>query len=366
MGYNNEALINIQIEYSQLLTKFLPQIENINEIELSNLLSIIDEVKLFWYKRLPLIEFELEHWAKSKESLLLSGAIYLDVKDNEHFFFNLFGEYHVVDDPLLKLEGFFRVSSENFKDESILNVFKRAYLDTLEVTKNYSNAIHILPAKEIVNKYNPDNQELIETFYWRFISTIFKKEVKNSAEFFKSFTSLSDIEKELDQIILDNLVFVDKFDNKLTLEERCEKYKVEFPQFRGLTNLQIINVATFSYVAQIIDLLLITSFLGFTPYIRNDITFRYFLLLKDTFIEEPSIRIMVEKSIIIYIMYNTVSLERLNKYNFDEFYKLTREGNILARTIDRLNSCKIEVIYSKVKPIQKIIDEEIDNLLKTF
>ncbi|SIS04196.1 hypothetical protein SAMN05878482_11078 [Peribacillus simplex] len=359
----NDVLKIIQIEYNQLLNKLLPDIDNNAPVEPSKILRIIDEVKLFWYKRLPLVEFEIENWARAKECLLLSGAIYLNVKDNEHYFFTLFGDYHVVDDPLIKLEGFFRYSDVKLLDKNLIDIFKRAYFDTLEVTKNHSNLIHILPIKELVLKYYNDNNELINKFYWKFVSIILNSEVKNTSEFFDKFRALSDIEKELDEFILSNLIFIDTNDSKLSLEDRCNRYKKEYQQFEELTNLEIFNVATYSYVAQTIDILLISSFLGFTPYIRNDIAFRYFLLLKDTFIGDDEIRKVVEKSIVLYIAYKSVHLTRLTKYNFDEFIDRVKNENLMFSIFERLKSNEIEVIYSEVEPTRKIIDEEINKLL---
>lgn len=363
MGNENDVLKTIQIEYNQLLNEFLPLIDNHLPTEPSKLLKIIDEVKLFWYKRLPLVEFEIENWARAKECLLLSGAIYLDVKDKEHYFFTLLGDYHIIDDPLLKMEGFFRYSDNKFLDENIIDIFKRAYFDTLEVTKSHSNIIHILPIKELVLNYYNNNNELINKFYWRFISTVLNVEVKNTSEFFDEFNVLSDIEKKLDEFILSNLIFIDTNDSKLSLEARCEKYKKEYPQFEELTNIEIFNVATYSFVAQTIDILLNSSFLGFTPYIRNDITFRYFLLLKDTFIGDDEIRKVVEKSIILYIAYKSVHSTRLTKYNFDEFIDRVKNENLMFSIFEELKRNEIEVIYSEVEPIKKIIDEEIKKLL---
>ncbi|WP_214754646.1 hypothetical protein [Exiguobacterium sp. s16] len=356
----NDVLFKIHIEYNQLLKKFLSETEN-EPIKEITILNIIDEVTIFWRKKMTLIEYEIENGLFEEESLLLSGAVYLDVKENEHYFFTLFGENHIVDDPLIKLEVFFRNSENELLDNRLAGVFKNAYLDTLELTEKYMDKIYVLPISKMIKK-NYNNSDSIDIFYWRFISTILNSKIKSVSEFLSRFSSLSEIEKELDEFILGNLIFVDEDDSNISLEDRCERYKMEFPQFNKLSNLEVFNVASYSFVAQIIDTLFVSSILGTTPYIRNNVSFRYFLLLKDTFIKDKEIKEMVEKSIVLYIAYKTIPESKLTKYSFDEFYNRVNRNNLMCNVLQKIKSNKIDIVYGKSSLTQQIINDEINSV----
>ncbi|ARF16729.1 hypothetical protein [Sporosarcina ureae] len=362
MEFNNDVLNNIQVEYRNLLAE-LQTVIGEPSFGFSTALKLIDEVKLFWLKRLNLIEFEIERWSSSRECLLLSGAMYLDVENFEHYPFVLIGDYHVVEEPLIKFEGFFRNSNDTFKDSYTLNLFKEAYYDTFKIARDYPTSIHILPVKDLYNQNN-SKLELFDTFYWKFVSSILNTDLKSGSEFLANYSSLSDIENGLDDYVLDNLVFTDIMDSKLNLEERCEKYRSQYPQLANLSNIRVFQFATYSFVTQALDILLTSVSSGFTPYIRNDITFRYFLLLKDTFVEDEKIRIMVEKTIIIFIMYNTISLEKLIKYNFNDLYEKVKEGQLLKRISERLSMSNITVLDGEVEKIGKMIHEELRNIIE--
>ncbi len=56
----------------------------------------------------------------------------MDVKDNEHYLFKALGNEHIISDPLLKLENFFKVPKRVF-DENSIQLFQKAFSDVLKV-----------------------------------------------------------------------------------------------------------------------------------------------------------------------------------------------------------------------------------------
>ncbi|MCC3358190.1 hypothetical protein [Bacillus sp. REN16] len=363
MEYNFPTLNRIQRQYADLLTKYQPFVIK-EELSSGTILKIIDEIEIFWRRKLDLLIYGNEKRDSSTESLLLSGAVYLDIEEFEHYYFKLFGDYHAISDPLLKMEPFFRMPDNKFVDENSIRIFKTAFQDTLNILNNTHNTIQILPTREMLLKYETNKSELIEKFYWVFISSILKTDIAGKQEFYEKFNTISDIESQLDDFILKNLIYIDSKDTDLDLEQRCERYKHEYTQFKGISNIDIFNIATFSYVAQTIDILLTNLALGFTPYIRHDVTFRYFLLLKDTFNDDEQTRLMIEKSIIINIMYNTIPLELLTKHKYEEYIKLLKGEKLLDKVLAKLKELNVNIIYhGGVKRAQEIILEEVNKVL---
>ncbi|UOQ44840.1 hypothetical protein MUN89_02475 [Halobacillus salinarum] len=362
MEYKNKLLNKIQEEYKSLLIRYQSTILKENT-DSNSILRVIDEVRIFWYKKLNIIDFVIDKEFKTTENLLLTGAVYLDTKESEHYHFKLFGDYHVVDDPILKMESFFRVSAD--KDQRTTDVFKRAYRDTLDVVNNYRESIYILPVNALLSKYDKDINDILKEFFWRFMSTALNTKIESDKDFHEKFKSISKVEENIDGFILDNLVYIDSTDSRLSLKERCERYQKEYSHFNNLSLTEIFIIATYSYIAQTIDILLTSSSLGFTPYIRHDVTFRYFLLLKDTFVEDENIKKLIEKTIIYYIMYNTIPLSVLTTISYDELYSRLNNTKLLDKVLERLRDLDIEILYGEVETIKKVIREEVDNIIES-
>lgn len=361
MEFKKDTLDNLQIEYNRLLCEFQFDVEKADK-DSKIILKLLDEIKLFWNKYINLIEFELENFVNEKNCIIFSGASYLDVKELEHYYFTLFGDYHVISDPLLELEVFFRNS--NYTNEEVFDVFKRAYYDTLKLTQEYHNSIHVLPIKNISYKYEPNRLELFDTFYWRFISTILDSKIKNESDFSKEYMFLSDIEKSMDKFILSNLIFTDPSDAHLSLEERCEIYKNSYPQFQTLSNIEVFVTASYSRIAQTLDILLTSVSTGFIPYIRDNITFRYFLLLKDTFTNDNKVKELIENTVLFHVVYKTLPVEWLLKYTFKEFIQTVDPYNTIQVIKEKLAKNNIHILNSQVEPMIEITHEEIAKILK--
>ncbi len=127
---------------------------------------IIDEIQCFWLDKKDILSFELENLTSEKKCFLLSGATYLDVKDNEHYIFKALGDEHIISDPLLKLEPFFRVSNQVF-DRGVIEVFRRAYSDVLNILSNFQNIFYILPIHQIANSDKREYMELLRDFFFK-------------------------------------------------------------------------------------------------------------------------------------------------------------------------------------------------------
>ena len=107
-------LVNIKKSQQDYLVKILQHESKINQEGLSvkDISFLLDEIKCFWLERLKIIEFELEELTEKHLCFLLSGAIYLNVSEYEHFYFKSLGDYHLLYDPFLKMENFCSVKTK--------------------------------------------------------------------------------------------------------------------------------------------------------------------------------------------------------------------------------------------------------------
>lgn len=100
---NHPSLINIQKsqeKYCDMIIQY-KSLFGQDEIDLKEIAFMLDEIKCFWLENLEPIEFELEELTEKHSCFLLSGAIYLNVADYEHYYFKILGDYHLLSDPFL-------------------------------------------------------------------------------------------------------------------------------------------------------------------------------------------------------------------------------------------------------------------------
>ncbi|MFV2016507.1 MAG: hypothetical protein ACC656_13835, partial [Candidatus Heimdallarchaeota archaeon] len=152
-----------QVEYLDLLLQYKEDVQ-VGDLSVTKICALLDEVKCFWLKKLRSIEFELEELAESKTCFVLSGAIFLNVSEYEHYFFKSLGECHIISDPFSKLEMIFRHPEEEINVDNTVEYFKRAFNDNLEILKTYKGDFYILPIQEIAVEDSQQHDELLDMF----------------------------------------------------------------------------------------------------------------------------------------------------------------------------------------------------------
>jgi hypothetical protein len=220
------TLLNInrsQREYLDLLLQYKENIQA-SDLSVTKICSLLDEVKYFWLKRLKPIEFELEELTESQTCFVLSGAIFLDVSEYEHYLFKSLGDFHIISDPFSKLEMIFRKPVDEINVTFTVEYFKQAYLDTLQILTTYKGYFYVLPIQEIAIEDPENHSQFINMFLWRFISGAFNYEFTNKQDFNNKFNSFEEIEAGLNTDIRDYFVFNELSDRNLLLRERVEKY----------------------------------------------------------------------------------------------------------------------------------------------
>lgn len=362
MKYFRMLTANIQkfqTQYLNLISGFEKQVFS-DEVNQKTISMILDEIVCFWLDRKEIASLELEDLSSQKECFLLAGAIYLDVKDNEHYIYKALGDEHFVSDPLLKLENFFRVPSKMFDNKSI-ELFRRAYSDLKEMLINYQNYFYVLPIQIIAISNQEEHIELLQKFYLTFINFVLNENFEDSEKFFEKYSTYDQIENNMVSFFRKNLMLEEYCSEELSLKEKIETYinshQIMVTITKDCSEAGKFWIALQNYVTQVMDIMLISSITNTIPFIRFEPTFRYLTIVMSTFIEDIFFRTILEKTIVFYIFHNTVEKEELIKINFDEFVKIVQETSFLKNILQEMKKNNIDIFQKGIPDVANIINE---------
>lgn len=363
------VLVNIQksqSDYYELVSAYRDNVES-DDISFKNIAMILDEIKIFWLERLKIIEFELEELTKHNSCFLLCGAIYLNVNEYEHFYFKSMGDYHLLPDPSLKMETFFRVPEKAMDTSEVINYFKRVYNDTIEILSNFRNHFFILPIWQIAIDDDDEQHELLEKYFISFISNSFDEEYERQEDFCAKFKTYEQIEKEMIPYIREHLIFNSQEDSSLSLREKIERYRETQMSFykltQGKSEPHIFLLVVYSLVSQIIDILLVCLYLSINPYIRFNTTFHYLVMIMYTFIENKELKEMIEKTIVFYIFRKTIDEITFTNISFSDYCAKIQSKNILNNILKRVHEQRIDIFKGGVRQVEFIIEDEFRKII---
>ena len=362
-------IVNIQKsqkQYYEIIKSFEKQVfsDSINQKQIA---MIIDEIQCFWLDKKDILILELDNLTSQKECFMLCGAVYLDVKDNEHYIFKALGEEHIISDPLLKLDNFFRVPDQIFDEESI-DIFRRAYSDVLNILTNYQNILTILPIKQIAITDINEHLKLLQDFYLMFVNSVLNENFNKIDDFFEKYSTYDQIESNMTSFFKKSLTFDEDYDEVLSLKEKVETYinsqNIMISLTKNKSESEKFILALQNYVMQIIDILLIASITNITPYIRFKPTFHYLTIVMYTFIKDDKFKNMIEKTIVFYIFNKTVKKEDLIGIDFERFVNIAQENNFLNMILIEMEKNKIDIFKTGVEKVSKIIEEIFCSIIK--
>lgn len=363
-----QTILRSQKEYRTLIAEFTKS-HNIDDLGWNEIAYFMDEVRFFWLSRLDAIEVELEKLTRDNLCVLLSGAIYLNVADNEHFYFKALGDCHIVDDPFLRMEHFFRIAQESIDTKDIIDYFHRVILDNIEVLDNCHEAFLILPIRLLAIEDEETHYELLNDFFLRFLSGIFGKDYVDQESFCGNFTTFEEIEDGLEPQVRQFITFNRFEEEGLSLRKKIELHNEpkSYTQIMdGKPEAEIFFVTLFSYLSQITDILLTCSVMRLHPYIRYEVTFRYLVLIMNTFIDDEKLREMVENAIVFYIFRQIMDGLFDFHGSFQLFCKTMSEKRALPEIISSMRQNETEIFSSGVQEVadivRKVFADEISRL----
>ncbi len=348
-----------QQEYFDLIKTFEDQVfsEDINQQLIA---MMLDEILCFWIDKKDILRTELESFTSHRDCVMLSGAVYLDIKDNEHYIFKALGEEHIVADPLLKLEYFFRVPPHIFSQESIA-IFRRAFQDTLDILSQTQGTFYVLPINILAIDDEKGNLELLQKFFLDFLNAVLSEDFNEFDDYFKKYLSYAEIEKSMTPFFKKHLTFDEYKDEDLSLKEKVDNYinsqdiMCTLTQDKSESEKFLISLQ--NYVTKILNILIMSLNTGITPFIRHKPTFQYLTIVMYTFIHDEYFKNMIEKSIVYYIFHNTVNKDNLAQIDFNEFVTISGEYKFLDSILEEMKHQKIDIFEAGVEEVSKIIED---------
>lgn len=357
-----------QSEYQQLIIDFNQRC-NPDELTWQKISYFLDELIGFWLERLDIVDVELEALTENKTCFLLSGAVFLNLSGNEHFYFKSLGDFHILPDPFLQMEHFFRASEASFDSSEIISYFRRVLEDTLKLLKNHQNSFYILPVRLLAIEDTDEHKKLLDSFFLSFLSSIFKKEYSNQDQFIEDFDSFEDIDNSLDSYVRQRLVFNDPSEGRLPLRKKIELHSQSQASFKMLLSnkreAEVFLITLFSYLSQVSDTLLLCSIQRFNPYIRYEVTFHYLVLVMYTFIDDENLRSMIEKAIIFYVFRKAMDGVFDHYDSFDEYCSKIATKNALPRIISKMREQEIDIFHSGIHELAQIIEQIFDDVIES-
>jgi hypothetical protein len=362
-------LTNIQKSQAEYLNLVLSHSKAINKDKncANNIGMMLDDVKVFWIERLNIIEFELEELTEKYCCFLLSGAIYLDVSEYEHYYFKSLGDYQLLYDPFLKMEQFFRLPTDKIDMDYVGAYLKKVYKDTFQILTNYNTQFYILPIRQIAIDSEEEQFEILNKSFLNFLSSAFDDNFSSQQEFCDKYNSYEDIEKAMAPYIREHLILSEIDGTDSPLRDKISSYMATQMNIQKLvedkSEAQIFCISVFSWYSQIVDTLLVCTRLRINPFIRFNITFHYLSLILHAFSEDTVLKKMIEKTIIFYVFYKTIDMKLFRNITFSEYSSRMREEKLLDHIVERLDIEKIDIFKGGLARLQAIIAEEFNKVL---
>ncbi|PFE48189.1 hypothetical protein CN318_29750 [Bacillus cereus] len=357
-----KELENIQNDYTKLIESYSDTFE-FGEFDYSIVSSFIEEVEVFWLNRLETTSLLLDMLTSNNECYLLSGAIYLDSKNNEHFPLKALGDYQIIYDPFIKMEPFIRNNLPQMGEQKTADFFKKVFRDTFNILTNLKNEFIILPVVQLAWNLEIDkHMQILQDIHMNFLSGILGKELKSTDHFYELYKSYSQIIEDLDGFYLENLIFNGVEDAEIQLEERINKYIGDNLQMASdKPEAEKFMLATFAMIAQITDILLIAINLKLIPFIRYSVTFRYFLIMNKLVSEDKETKSMLDKSIIAYLFYEQYPNSFFSDFSYNEYVSQLKEYNLIDDVSKSLNLISNDLENYHVQEIIKTIVGKFEN-----
>jgi hypothetical protein len=278
----SQKLLQIQSEYLILLNNYQEQIIS-SSFDLSLASICIEESKKFWYKYLDIIEYEIRALTQERIGYFLAGAIYLDVKDQDHYSFLSMGDFHIINDPLSKLEAFIRLPADRIQSVEFLDYFHKTILDTHTILSNLNNHILICPIKDILQRDRDSLSSTIESLFESTLKNILSRNINCVADFISKYKNYEEIENDLLPGVLDQLIFSETSHTEKSLRDKIT-FKMEnklniSKLIHDKSESEIFIISLQQRLYQSLEIIVIYLEFNLFPLIRERICFHYFSLI---------------------------------------------------------------------------------------
>ena len=305
------------MRYKDLLTKLIPN------LRAQNSYSALDEINIFWYTNMDAIKMYLRYFVAYADSFIFTAATFLDISDDEQYPFVLLGSMHLVDDPLsryseLAAKGFDGNFSDKLKEQIILSA-----ADNIRIISECKGKILILPLRLLGE--TDETQLLFSAGEKAFISLF--NGIKDIKDYFLKCNTINDILHFARDGIENVIIFTEDDNQSVPFLQRFESAVKEASYVfdQNSSDAHKFFFLVYGYIQQSFGVLMSCIEYSCTPYLRNMVSFCYFMLVSESFDDIEILSAIRYKCCISHLIYRLCSKENLTRYSFEVVVRTASE-----------------------------------------
>lgn len=351
-------IMQLQDEYRELLSMLLPSLKS------DNILAALDEINLFWLKKIDLVELYLTYEFSGKNSYVFTASTFMDYDDNEQFPFLSFGDHHILDDPLCAYCDIYKHVETSFITSKLSEQIILTAEDNIKLLENCEKAIIILPLK-ILSRTPKDS------FVFELGEKVFTElfdDINSISEYFTKCASIEDIIQHSAKNMEIVLCLSDCDNSSLPLKERFQNAKIvhSYVVNEKLSDAYNFFVLVFGPIQEAVNVVASCIEYQCIPFIRNAVVLHYVLLLCANLTKIPHILRLRYYMCIANATYQICDKHKLSKGDFFNFLseKESFFQNLLASLAENhINESEFD-IHVAIPIIQHHLDELYSKLSK--
>lgn len=347
-----DQMRSIQQDYCSMLKTALEQIDT------SDFNLVLDEITLFWYSKRDVIKLILNYISKDYDCYLFTGASFLDIEDNEHLPFVLFGDIRIIDDPLNKFIVMPSEITNALFREKIIGEIKSTIRDSIKVIEDTKYEFSILPVTQVSDIECETIKQGTEKLFWG----LFKDESMDFKKYSDEIGTIDQIKSALRPDIIERIVFSSFDNNNISFEDKFREFRKGASPFDNtISDSMTFYYIMSGFISQSLNTILTCLQFDFTPYLRYTVSFKYAILIGSIFSESKEIRQMINKTAIARICYENFDKEAMSDVSFDKYISYIREnqiGNELNEVMKKKNSDEGKYLLQEIlTDINKILNK---------
>lgn len=323
-----KRILEIQSEYHDLLSSLL------NRLQTSYAPEIMDEINLFWVRRIEVVRLYLKNISIDNECCVFTAATYMDFSDKEHLPFLLVGDIHILDDPLGKYSEIYKQKPTGKDAELLYEQICSTAIDNLAILEHAENHILILPFR-LLNQFN--HMQSLYDIGEQFFTSLFDG-INSLDDYFSKCTTIDDVIKYARKDI-DNLVLFSENDDKLLpLKQRYTQALKDTTYMVDERKPDSYNffILVFGCIQQAVDVILSCVEYHCFPYIRYPVALHYIALLSGCMQDIDHIRTLRYVMSVTFVVYRLCDKERLASIPLHDYLENIQQYHFHQRLFQTL------------------------------
>lgn len=352
-----KAIIRIQKDYKLLLKRYEPQVLSGN-ITLDEIKVLIEEVQLFWYKYNSSITYFLNNISLDDRVAYLAGAVRLDIKNHGHYEFGVMGDYRIINDPIAKMSTFYKPEANGLDYNYVNQYFTDTFVDIICLLEKYCDDFWILPLELIYEKEKREYFKETSKLVLNILFSFFKNPSDSMETFLDRYDTYEEIEAELVDGVIEQLIYNDFMDSRLSLRERIDKHIQEIGKM--LVNLdmsepEIFIMFTSQHLMQVLNIVNVALQFKMCPFIRNDVVFSYFLLVYSNCPKEFE-RETVYETLIGFVSQKMIDL---SEFSYEKYKNSFMSRKLVKYVMDKIPIEKKDIFQIAISEVLSLIEEYV-------